>query len=166
MGGGVSLRMPVTVGERDDPVQGGKDVPRDVRVGILIDRDRRGRVGHKETADSVLIPVSRIAAATRSVMSIISHRAVVLMVNNVIPSSFRVTPFLSPLPKMGFEMGSFYIGGQLLIEPPADREAAVDEIGSVFASRRRPETLPDLPDPLETGEKSGQERPAAESRGG
>ena len=52
-------------------------------------------------------------------------------------------------------MGSFYIGGQLLIEPAADREAAVDEIGAVFAPRCRPKTLPD---PLETGEKLGQER--------
>ena len=53
MGGGVSLRMSVMVRERYDPVQGGKDVPLNVRVGILIDRDRRGRVGHKEMADSV-----------------------------------------------------------------------------------------------------------------
>ena len=59
---------------------------------------------------------------------------------------------------MRFVPGSFYIGGQLLIEPKADREAAVDEIGTVFASRRCSKTLPHLPDPLETGEKSGQQR--------
>jgi hypothetical protein len=45
------------------------------------------------------------------------------------------------------------------MEPPTNLQFTVDEIGAVFAPRRRPKTLPDLPDPFKTGEKSGQEGP-------
>ena len=102
MGGGVSLRMPVTVGERDDPVQRGKDVPLNVRVAFSLIVSAAVVWGTKRWQIPFLIPISRIAATTRPVMSIISHRAVVRMVNNVIPASFLVAPSISPLPKMGF----------------------------------------------------------------
>jgi len=73
VGGGVSLRMPVTVGERDDPVQDGKDVSLNIRVGILIDRDRRGRVGHKEMADAVFDP--RFPDCRRDTLRDVDHLA-------------------------------------------------------------------------------------------
>ena len=38
MGGGVSLGMPVMVGKRYEPVQGGENIPRNIRGGILVDR--------------------------------------------------------------------------------------------------------------------------------
>ena len=43
------------------------------------------------------------------------------------------------------------------MEPQAYLQSAVDEVGSVFATRRRPEALPDLSDSLESREKPGQE---------
>jgi hypothetical protein len=44
------------------------------------------------------------------------------------------------------------------MEPPADGQAAVDEIRSVFPPHRCPETIPDFPYPLDAGEKTGDER--------
>lgn len=52
MGGGISFRMPVVVGKRDDPIEGRNDILRDVRVGILIDCDRRRSVRDKNLAES------------------------------------------------------------------------------------------------------------------
>ena len=56
MRGGITFRMPVVVGNRDDPIKGCKDVPRDVRVGILIDGDRRRRMRDKNLAESFSDP--------------------------------------------------------------------------------------------------------------
>lgn len=56
MGGGVSLPMPVVVGNRDEPVQSGQDIPRNIRVCVLVDRDRRRGVGDKEMTDPVFDP--------------------------------------------------------------------------------------------------------------
>jgi len=43
------------------------------------------------------------------------------------------------------------------MEPQAYLQSTVDEVGSVFATRCRPEALPDLSDSLESREKPGQE---------
>jgi hypothetical protein len=56
VGGGVFLRMPVVVGERDDAVEGRKNVPRDIGIGVLVDRDRRGGVRDKNMADPLRDP--------------------------------------------------------------------------------------------------------------
>ena len=102
VGGGVSLRMPVTVGQRDDPIQGGKDVPLNVGSAFSLIVTAAVVWGTKRRQIPFLIPISRIAAATRSVMSIISHRAVVWMVNNVIPASFEPRLPYRPSRRWGF----------------------------------------------------------------
>jgi hypothetical protein len=56
MGGGISFSMPVVVGKRYDPIQGRDDIPRDVRVSILIDCDRRRSVRDKNLAEALLDP--------------------------------------------------------------------------------------------------------------
>ena len=56
MGGGVSLRMPVMAGKRYEPVQGRKDILRNIRIGVLVDRDRCCGMGDKEMADPVFDP--------------------------------------------------------------------------------------------------------------
>ena len=69
MGGGVSLRMPVMVGKRDEPIQGCEDIPWNIRVGVLVDRDRRRGVGDKDMADPVFNPAfpDFLCDATRDV---------------------------------------------------------------------------------------------------
>ena len=56
MGGGVSFRMLVMVGKRDESIQGCEDIPWNIRVGVLVDRDRRRGVRDKNMADPVFDP--------------------------------------------------------------------------------------------------------------
>jgi hypothetical protein len=52
------------------------------------------------------------------------------------------------------------------MESPADRQAAVEKVASVLLPRRRPETIPDLSDSLDAGEKAAQECVKRDTPGG